>query len=289
MQFAGINAPNAALVVAWMLLSLGTNLVRADSEKFEGLYVESKSKGEPVVLIHGGQMDRRMWDAQFKTFAKEYRVIRYDIRGFGKSDMPSKPYSDAEDLQSLLEHLRIPRASFVGLSLGAAIATDLALIHPESVKSLILVCPGLGGFPFKDKANDLRPIVEAARDESGERAAELWLQNPYVSVAMEQRNLRDKLRQLARENARAWLKNPLLLRHLKPPAAERLREIRAPTLVVGGERDVSDIQEIVAKLASEIPGASKQIFPGAGHLVPMEKPQEFNRVALEFLAKMHGK
>jgi pimeloyl-ACP methyl ester carboxylesterase len=134
----------------------------------------------------------------------------------------------------------------------------------------------------------LRAVVEAARDESYEKAAELWLQNPYMSVAMEQPALRDKLRQVARENAHCWLNNPLLLRRSKPPAAERLREIHVPTLVVGGERDVSDIQQIVAKLTAEVSGAEKQILPGAGHLVPMEKPEQFNRLALDFLAKQIG-
>jgi pimeloyl-ACP methyl ester carboxylesterase len=242
-----------------------------------------------VVLIHGGQMDRRMWDAQFDLFSREYRAIRYDIRGFGKSDVPTKPYSEVSDLHSLLQHLRVEKAALVGLSLGAAVAVDMAIAHPETVNALILVCPGLGGFPFKDKANDLRAVVEAARDESGEKAAELWLQNPYMSVAMENPALRDKLRQLAIDNAHCWLNNPLLIRRTKPPAAERLREIHVPTLVVGGERDVSDIQEIVAKLASEIPGAQKKILAGAGHIVPMEKPDEFNALALEFLAKTFRK
>src|SRR5204862_8075672 len=112
------------------------------------------------------------------------------------------------------------------------------------------------------------------------KAAQLWLQNPYMSVAMENAALREKLTRLARENSRCWLNNPLLNRRLNPPAAERLREIRAPTLVIGGDRDVSDIHKIVARLASEIPGAQKEMSAQAGHLVPMEKPDAFNRLAL---------
>jgi pimeloyl-ACP methyl ester carboxylesterase len=216
-------------------------------------------------------------------------VIRYDIRGFGKSDVPVKAYSETGDLHGLLQHLRVKRATLIGLSLGAAIAMDFALVHPEMVDSLVLVCPGLGGFPFQDKANDLRAVVEAARDESYEKAAELWLKNPYMSVAMENPALRDKLGQLARENAHCWLNNPMLIRRLKPPAAERLREIHAPTLVIGGERDVSDIHQIVARLAAEIPGAQKEVLPGAGHLVPMERPEDFNRLTLGFLAQRHPK
>jgi pimeloyl-ACP methyl ester carboxylesterase len=230
-----------------------------------------------------------MWDAQYDLFANHYRVIRYDIRGFGKSDFPEKPYSNAADLHSLLAHVSAKKVTLIGLSLGAAVATDFAILFPEAVHSLVLVCPGLGGFPFEDKANDLHAVVEAAQDENYEIAAELWLKNPYMSVAMENPALRDKLTQLARENVRCWLNNPLMNRRMNPPAAERLREIRAPTLVVGGERDVSDIQKIVAKLTSEISGAKRELVSGAGHLVPMEKPDAFNRIAIQFLAKVYPK
>jgi 3-oxoadipate enol-lactonase len=248
-----------------------------------GIYYEEKGAGEPVVLIHGGQMDRRMWDVQFDVFATEFRVVRYDIRGFGKSPPPSAVYSNEEDLAALLKALSIPRAKLVGLSLGAAVAVDFTLTHSNSVAALLLVCPGLGGYPFRDKANDLQPIVVAARDFGRAKAAELWLTNPYMSVAMENPGLRPQLRQLAEDNALCWLNNPLLNRRLVPPAYERLKEIRTRTMVFDGARDVSDIHAIVEKLTTEIPGAQKKVFPGAGHLIPMEQPAEFNEAALLFL------
>ena len=129
--------------------------------------------------------------------------------------------------------------------------------------------------------------MEAAREGNPAKAAEIWLQNPYLRVAMENPALRERLSQLARDNSHCWLNNPLLLRRTKPPAAERLREIQAPTLVIGGERDASDTHKIVAKLTSEMPRARKELVSGAGHLVPMEKPGEFNRLVLEFLAQHH--
>ena len=100
---------------------------------FDGLYFEIKGKGEAVVLAHGGQMDRRMWDAQFDIFAKKYQVLRYDIRGFGKSAIPTKGYSDAGDLYALLEHLGLKKASLIGLSLGAAVAVDFVLAPGKGV------------------------------------------------------------------------------------------------------------------------------------------------------------
>lgn len=244
-----------------------------------------KGEGPPVVLIHGGQMDRRVWDFQFHVLAQQNRVIRYDIRGFGKSEVPIRPYSHAEDLKALLKHLSERKASVIGLSLGAAIATDFAILYPDSVEALVLVCPGLGGFKFDDKANDFRLILDAARDEDPGRVAELWLENPYMSVAMEIPQIRASLRELSRDNAHGWLTNPLLQRRLNPPAAERLGRIRARTLVIGGGRDVSDVKEIVAKLRSEISGAEEQTFKDCGHIVPMEAPQKFNKLVLEFLQR----
>jgi pimeloyl-ACP methyl ester carboxylesterase len=279
--------PHAAAIAA-MLLPVAPFLC-ADSGKFNGIYFETKGTGNVVVLLHGGQMDRRMWDAQFDLFARRHCVIRYDIRGFGQSETPTAPYSDAADLGALLQHLEVRHASLVGLSLGAAVAVDFALTHTNMSDALVLVCPGLGGFHFTDKANDLRAVLKAAQENNFDKVADLWLANPYMSVAMEKPALHKQLRQLARDNSRCWLNNPLLLRRLTPSADERFSEIRVPTLVIGGERDVSDIHKIVEKLAAEIPGAKKKILPGAGHLVPMELPDEFNRIALEFIEQTHQK
>jgi 3-oxoadipate enol-lactonase len=269
--------------VASITLCAAFSPASARSGKHGGIYFEAKGKGFPVILVHGGQMDRRMWDFQFDLLAKDYHVIRYGIRGFGKSDIPARPYSHADDQKSILEHLGLQKASIVGLSLGAAIATDFALVYPDSVQALVLVCPGLGGFKFEDKANDLRAVTDAAREENYDKVAKLWLQNPYMSVAMEHPGLRARLRLLSRDNAHCWLNNPLLLRRLTPPAAERLREIRAPTLVIGGGRDISDIHKIVAKLSAEIPGAQQQVLKDCGHIAPMENPEAFNKLLSQFL------
>ncbi len=95
------------------------------------IYYEVAGSGHPLVLIHGGQMDRRMWDEQFDLFSKSYRVIRYDVRGFGKSPASTNVYADEEDLAALLKYLQVDKAYIVGLSLGGRIAIDFALTHPD--------------------------------------------------------------------------------------------------------------------------------------------------------------
>jgi 3-oxoadipate enol-lactonase len=274
----------------WIVLGIASICcLQPSAAEHSELFIEVKGHGPALVLIHGGQMDRRMWDDHFDSLAEKYRVIRYDIRGFGLSKAPSRAYSHVDDLDFVLRQSNVKNPILIGLSLGAAISIDYALVHPENVRGLVLVCPGLGGFPFQDRANDLRAVVDAARDDEIARATQLWLENPYMSVAMEQARLRPRLEQLARENVRAWINNPLLLRKLNPSSAERLKEIKRPTFIIGGERDVSDIQKIIEKLSSEIAGAKKVIIPGAGHIVPMETPKVFREHLLSFLAELHPK
>jgi pimeloyl-ACP methyl ester carboxylesterase len=251
------------------------------------LYYEAAGTGEPVVLIHGGQLDCRMWDEQFQTFAQHYRIIRYDVRGYGKSEAPTKPYANEKDLLGLLQYLHIEKAHLIGLSLGGRIAIDFTLTYPDRVKNLVAVGPGLSGFAWSAEGEKRSwQIVEAARDQGPEKAVELWLHDPYMAPAMENPVLAKRLRCLARDNARCWLVNPFLRRELTPPAVKRLGEIHAPTLVVIGERDVPDIQAIGKLLKKGVPHARKVMIPGAGHIVNMEKPQEFDRIVRRFLEEI---
>ena len=249
------------------------------------LYYEAAGKGRPVVLIHGGQMDGRMWDEQFTLLAQSYRVIRYDVRGYGRSTVPTKPYSNVDDLDRLLTHLGVSRAVLVGLSLGGGISVDYALVHPERVEALVLSGPGLSGYSWSpESVAGSWKIITAARDEGFARATELWLQDPMMSAAMENGRIAARVRELVSANEHVWLMNPFLERELKPPAAGRLAEIRAPTLVLVGSRDVADIQRIGDLVAEQVPGARKETVEGAAHIVNMEKPEEFNRLLLDFLA-----
>jgi pimeloyl-ACP methyl ester carboxylesterase len=251
------------------------------------LYYEACGEGEAVVLIHGGNLDRRMWDGQFQLFARDFRVIRYDVRGFGKTEAPTRPFSCVKDLRSLLEGLKVSRAHLVGLSLGGRIAIDFAVAHPEKVKSVVAVGPGLSGFEWPPESEKrFWELARLARDEGPEKAVEGWLKDPYMVPAMENPALAKRIRRLALDNTASWLANPMLERPLNPPAIKRLGEIRAPTLLVVGDRDVPEIQAIVKILEKGVPHAKKVVIAGAGHMVNMEKPDEFNRAVLGFLKEV---
>jgi pimeloyl-ACP methyl ester carboxylesterase len=250
------------------------------------LFYEVRGMGPALVLIHGGQLDCRMWGDQFTSFAQHFRVIRYDVRGYGGSYRSDKPYSDAADLADLLDYLKVDKAHLVGLSLGGRIAVDFAISHPARVGSLTLAGPGLSGYePPGGAESDLRmwEIIKTARDVGPEQATALWLKDPFMAPAMEQARLTPILQRMALENAHCWLENPVLQRPPRPAAAARLGEIKIPTLLVIGDRDVPQIKATVETLERGIGGAKKVSIRGAGHMVNMENPMAFNTAVLEFL------
>jgi pimeloyl-ACP methyl ester carboxylesterase len=249
------------------------------------LYYESAGQGEAIVLIHGGQMDRRMWDRQFSDLAKKHQVIRYDVRGYGQSPAAIMPYSDDDDLLALLDHLHVAKAHLVGLSLGGRISLDFALTHCERVRSIALVGPGMSGFDWsKESQQSFMAVANAIQRDGPQRAVDMWLKDPYMVPAMEHPDIAPRLRELATDNMRAWVSNDALGRAIDPPAAKRLKSVRVPTLVIVGSRDVPDIQRIVERISREVPGAKKVVVEGAGHIVNMEKPDDFDRALSNWLS-----
>ncbi|HEV3301269.1 MAG TPA: alpha/beta hydrolase [Planctomycetaceae bacterium] len=250
------------------------------------LYYEVQGQGQPLVLIHGGNLDSRMWDDQFALYAKRYRVLRYDVRGFGGSVRPAEQvYSDPDDLAALLDYLEMPKAHVVGLSLGGMIALDFAVTRPKRVLSLVLAGAGLSGFEQPDPAGEEAwwTRILAARDEGAEKVVDMWLKDAYMAPAMENPALAKRLRYLSYENAHYWLENPVLRRFPRPTTAKRLGEITVPTLVILGERDVGRTLAIGVRLVRDIKGAKKVVIPKAGHMVNLESPAAFDTAVMEFL------
>ena len=247
------------------------------------LYYEMTGSGPHVVLLHGGNLDSRMWDDQVPFLAKSFTVTRYDIRPYGRSAVTEKGFSSVDDLAALMQFLGISRASLVGLSLGGRIAIDFALTHPDHVDKLVLMGPGLTGFPFNQKDEAVQAMIARAKEGDARGAMELWLQHPMMAPAMARQALAARIRPIAMDNARIWTNLAVGERVPNPPAITRLGEIRAPTLLIVGERDVPDIQQIVKLLAAGVRGARTEVVPGAAHMPNMEDPALVNRLLGEFL------
>ncbi len=256
------------------------------------LYYEVEGEGHPLVLIHAGVADHTMWDAQVPVFARRFRVIRYDTRGYGKSRTQDTEFSNRQDLLDLLNHLKVPAAHVIGISRGGSIALDFALEHPDRVTALVVVASGPGGWDFPDGHEDPdaaafsdMEAAEAARD--WKRLADLetamWADGPGQPAGRLAPELRRRVWQWIYEN---YTRNdgratPI---PLDPPAAGRLHEIRVPTLVLAGDLDTKAISLMADAMAAGIAGARKIVYPGVAHMIPLEIPDQFNETVLSFLA-----
>lgn len=289
---------NCAWLVAWALILFalaapvgaaapGRKERRSGFAEVNGtrLYFESKGSGsEAIVLVHGGLVDSRVWDEQFEASAKLSRVVRYDLRGYGKSAKATESFSHVDDLRALLDFLGVERATLVGQSLGGMIAADFALEHPARVERLVLVGPGLRGFqgpPDKEMEGVWEAIQR--RDDKGVVAAYLRT-SLYAFAGGTPLRARRRLERLLVENLDGLeTLRPGFIKYPEPETAKRLSQLRAPTLVVIGSRDAPALLAIADKLAAEIPGARKAVIPRASHHPQVETPKEFNRAVLDFL------
>lgn len=163
------------------------------------LYYEIAGSGHPLVLIHGNTLDNRMWDDQFEVFAQQYQVIRYDLRGFGKSNVPQpqESYAPADDLMSLLKHLGLSHAHILGLSRGGAVAIEFALTYRDATDTLIAVDASLGGYTWGDDfgASQVR-IREMTRTSRVEAAKERWLNGDLFAPALAKPNVSVALKRI---------------------------------------------------------------------------------------------
>jgi len=257
------------------------------------LYYETAGEGPALVLIHAGFLDNRMWDDQFELFAKAERVIRYDVRGFGRSSQPSEVYSDAEDLFNLLMHLKIESAIILGVSNGGRIALDFVSVHPTIVSGLILVSPGARGYKSSgpeedreweelDKREGLQnfAISENRIDDAVEMDVEIW-------ACAQGAASKSRILEIATANSHIH-KNPphKLQKSPEPPPFTKLNQIRIPTILVVGDQDVKGMQTMTKRLHELIPGSKLSVIRGADHIANMSRPEEFNAIVSSFLEQM---
>jgi pimeloyl-ACP methyl ester carboxylesterase len=261
------------------------------------LYYEVAGTGHPLVFIHAGVADNRMWDEQFVPFAERYRVIRYDTRGFGKTRTEGVEFSNRQDLYDLLTHLGVETAYVIGLSRGGQIAVDFTVEHPEMVAALIPAAAGVSGYdqPLGDSDAVQQEAAlftrmeelweKGAHDELQELEVHAWVDGPRQPVGRAASDVRERVREM---NAGAYNRGEPEPKPqpLDPPAAGRLHEIAVPTLVLIGDLDELATQAMAEYMAQHIPGARKVVFPGAAHMVNMEQPERFNEVVLEFLDRV---
>ena len=249
------------------------------------LYYEIAGTGPPLVFLHGFTLDTRMWDDQFAHFADRHRVLRYDMRGFGRSTLPTEaPFSNHDDLRALLDHHGIDRAHLCGLSSGGGTAIDLALEDPGRVLSLVLISSALGGVPG---VGSMGPTVAAmyaagaAGDLTGAR--KLWVGSALFAPATRDPGVAGRLRDMVDTWSGWHLTHEANHVDPDPVPAGRLATLVAPTLLMTGELDEVPPM-IAAKIEDEAPEAHHVVVPDVGHMANMEAPDVVNGHIARFLA-----
>ena len=280
-----VDTPNDAESRSVVAIDTGRVAVEKGS-----LYWEAAGSGAPVILIHGGNLDRRMWDAQFDTLRHHYRVIRYDARGFGRSSPVDRPFRAPEDLAALLRAHRISRATLVGLSMGGGIAIDFALAHPDMVSRLVLAAPSISGGTWPEDGDTL--WLEAGRaafarnDSIGLALA--WLESDYIRTALRTPETSDRLREILTDNAGHLIRRAREQDHAwetSPPAADRLAELQMPILLLVGNADTPMLLAMAEHLTMKAPRVQRIDFPGIGHMINLEAEAAFDRAVFDFLAR----
>jgi 3-oxoadipate enol-lactonase len=252
------------------------------------IHYRRSGSGFPVVFLHAGVADSRMWEPQAVGLAKHFDVIAPDRRGYGDSELPAASWSPAADVLALMDALGLRDAPHVvGCSIGAMQAIDFTLEHPERVSKLVLVGAGGSGLFEDTKYKDLYADVMAAEDAHdlvalNEAEARLWLDGPGRPRGHVDKRLRDLFLDM---NGKALLSDfdSAPEEELEPPALGRLGEIQSPTLVVVGDADVPTVHETADVLISKINGARKVVIHDAAHLPNLEHPERFNRILVDFL------
>lgn len=245
------------------------------------LYYEScGSGGETVVLLHDGVVDSAVFDDVWPTFCSHFRTIRYDRRGYGRSPVAISGYSELDDLLAILRYAHADRVVLVGCSHGGQLSLDFTLAHRDRVRQLVLVGPVLGGLPFTEqfltRANHafslLKTNLSAAISE--------WSSDRYL-IAPGNQKARQRLRDLLIANPQDMTHTdlPLPVR----PALGRLNDIAVPTLIITGAEDIPDVQAHAGAIEAGISGSRRILISDAGHLLYLEKPEEFSRIVINFL------
>jgi pimeloyl-ACP methyl ester carboxylesterase len=238
---------------------------------------------DAVLLLHAGVADRRVWDEVVDPLAAaSHDVIRYDMRGYGRSAPATEPHSLVADALAVLDAAGVEAAHFVGLSQGAATSVDTALAWPGRIRSLTLVAPGLTGYdwPRLPGFADRMAAAEAGDTHGLALAiARLWAPLSFERGTGEC----DTAAKIILDQAEQFMRDELEIE--EPAAAGRLGEIGAPTLIVLGDSDVEPITDIGRIMAAGIPGARCETLAGADHMLPLRVPDRLTDLLLAHIQR----
>lgn len=230
-----------------------------------------------LVLLHEGVGDSRMWDPIWPQLTSQFRAIRYDVRGFGQSPPPTQEFTLLSDLRAVLDHFGVGQTAVAGCSMGGGTALELAVAEPERIRALVLLCPGIGGYPYPEQP-DLEARYEAAQASGGEDAV--------LQVALGQWGAAGPdplVTDLMRSALRAWPGEEEYEREGEP-SYDRLGELRVPTVLMVGDRDDPGLIASNEAAAARIPGCELIRMPGVDHYPTVREPALVLETILRYCA-----
>jgi pimeloyl-ACP methyl ester carboxylesterase len=242
-------------------------------------YEECGSGPKAVILLHDGVVNSAVWDDVWPAFCKQFHAIRYDRRGYGRSQTTKKPYYEADDLGALLHDRKVSQAALVASSHGGNVALDFALRYPAQVSDLVLVGPAAEGFPYSEHFIMKQIEFQNAKDPVGVRVQSTYFIVPGNDTARE--HLRTLLTAAPQDHTHNDMPLP------EKPVFPYVQNLRMPTLILIGSGDIADNQAVAGALVMAIPGAARVVVPDTGHLMYLEKPEVFSTLVSGFL-KSHG-
>ncbi|MFI7603804.1 alpha/beta fold hydrolase [Micromonospora sp. NPDC049366] len=254
------------------------------------LAYDDAGTGSPVVLLHAGIADRRMWRGVVDALATTHRVIAVDLRGHGESELPPAPFAHHDDVVGLLDALDLPHAALVGCSFGGKVAVDAALAHPGRISALALFGAPVSGNEWSEETEQLweELVGEVDPEDFPATAAgevRFWVVGPSRQPA----DVDPELIRFAEEMDQRALAAELALSavdadELDPPAIERLGELSMPVAACSGVHDVPDLHRLADRIAAEAPhGVRLPDIADAAHLAPLERPAPVAAALLTFL------
>jgi pimeloyl-ACP methyl ester carboxylesterase len=253
------------------------------------LYYQSQGTGQPLVLLHDGLLSSTVWDQQAAMLAKDFRVIRYDRRGFGQSPASSVEHSDHEDLHRLLQHLNITRANLIGSSAGGGVAIDFALSYPTQVRKLIVLGTTVSGYSYSDEhvqrnIGNNQPYIQ---NRDIKTTAAKWANDPFLIPSLHDTERLAQL-QVYLEQEMAHFPRIAQTNQAKvaliPGAINRLQDLQTETLILIGERDHPDLVNLSSIAGEELPKVKYILVAQVGHFIHLENPALFHKFAVEFLS-----
>ena len=261
------------------------------------IYYEIAGSGRPIVMIHAGVADSRQWNNEFHSFAARYQVIRYDMRGYGKSEPVEGDFSHLQDLTALLDHINVNQPLIlIGCSMGGGLALDYALAQPTKVRALIMVDAAPTGLEIDVPIPAKFKLVEEAYstgdlDLVAEIETQIWFDGDRTpdDVDQDMRELAYKMNRIALTHQSKQLGKRLS--NTKTPAVERLNELNVPVLAVLGADDIPYMHAAADYMVREISSVRKETIENAAHLPNMDQPDKFQHIVMDFLEDLpasHG-